>query len=116
MADVYLAHATELGHAVALKLIEHAADQDTHDTIDAERRGALLQTHLAAIDRRVVRIYETGDVEGFFYVAMEYIDGQDLAERMRGGPLAPDFATTTALAVAETLEHARTLQVEIEGK
>ncbi len=116
MADVYLAHDTELGHAVALKLIEHAADQDTHDTIDAERRGALLQTHLAAIDRRVVRIYETGDVDGFFYVAMEYIDGQDLAERMRGGPLAPDFATTTALTVAETLEHARTLQVEIEGK
>ena len=35
---------------------------------------------------------------------MEYIDGQDLAELMRRGPLAVEFATDVAIAVAETLE------------
>ena len=42
---------------------------------------------LAAIDPRVVRVYDSGDLDGFFFVAMEYIDGQDLAELMRRGPL-----------------------------
>jgi len=116
MADVYLAQDTELQCAVALKLIEHAPDADTRDAIDAERRGAGLQAHLAVVDPRVVRIYDSGDLDGFFFVAMEYIDGQDLSELMRRGPLAPEFATGVALAVAQTLENAHNLRVEIDGK
>jgi hypothetical protein len=116
MADVYLAVDTEHGHQVALKLIEHAADPDTHDSIEAERRGAQLQARLAAIDPRVVRVYNAGDADGYFFVAMEYIDGQDLAELMRRGPLATAFAADVAAAVARTLEHAHGLQVTIDGK
>ena len=52
MADVYLANDTGNGGAVALKLIEHATDADTTASIAAERRGAELQAHLAAIDVR----------------------------------------------------------------
>ena len=116
MADVYLAQDTASGALVALKLIEHSADADTRDAIEAERRGAQLQASLAAIDPRVVRVYEAGDLEGYFFVAMEYIDGQDLAEWMRRGPLAPEFAADTAIAVAQTLENAHTLEVAIGGK
>src|ERR1017187_5076440 len=116
MADVYLAQDTELHCDVALKLIEHAPDPDTRDAIDAERRGAVLQAHLATVDPRVVRIYNSGDLEGFFFVAMEYIDGQDLSDLMRRGPLTPEFATEVALAVAQTLENAHNLRVEIDGK
>jgi serine/threonine-protein kinase len=116
MADVYLAQDTAVGAAVALKLIEHADDPDTNETIEAERRGADLQARLAAVDPRVVRIYETGDIDGYFYVAMEYIDGQDLAALMRRGPLAPEFAADVAIAVAQTLENAHNLQVAINGK
>ena len=116
MADVYLAHDSENGGAVALKLIEHATDADTTDAIAAERRGAELQAHLAAIDPRVVRVYGAGDADGFFFVAMEYIDGQDLAELMRRGPLVVGFATEVAIAVAKTLENAHNLQMAIGGK
>ena len=49
---------------MALKLIEHAPDADTLDSIEAERRGAELQARLAAIDPRVVRVYEAGDADG----------------------------------------------------
>ncbi len=114
MADVYLAH--DGADTVALKLIEHATDADTIAAIEAERRGAQLQAHLAAIDPRVVRVYGSGDADGFFFVAMEYIDGQDLAELMRRGPLVLGFATEVAIAVAKTLDNAHNLQIDIEGK
>ncbi|HXK06493.1 MAG TPA: serine/threonine-protein kinase [Verrucomicrobiae bacterium] len=116
MADVYMAVDTTSGHSVALKLIEYADDADTRDSIEAERRGAELQARLAALDEHVVRVYDAGDADGYFYVAMEYIDGQDLHELMRGRPLEPSFAVDVALAVARTLESAHGLQVSIGGK
>jgi len=116
MADVYLAQDTERGGQVALKIIERAPDPDTRDAIEAERRGAELQAQLAAIDPRVVRVYDAGDLDHYFYVAMEYIDGQDLAELMRHGRLEIEFATDVALAVAETLHNAHNLRVSIDGK
>lgn len=116
MADVYLAHDVEANREVALKLVEHVADSDTRDVIEAERRGAGLQRQLAAVDAHVVGVYEFGDLDGFFFVAMEYIDGRDLAELTRSGRLEIEFATDTAIAVAETLEHAHTLETFSEGR
>jgi len=116
MADVYLAQDTEARRTVALKLIEHSGDADTCDAIEAERRGAELQARLATVEQHVVGVFEYGDVEGYFFVAMEYIDGQDLAELMRHGPLEPEFAADTAIAVAETLENAHNFQTTIGGK
>jgi hypothetical protein len=116
MADVYLAQDTEANRTVALKLIEQSADADTCDAIEAERRGAELQARLALVDKRVVGVFEYGDVENYFFVAMEYIDGQDLAELMRHGPLEHEFAADAAIAVAETLENAHNFQTTIGGK
>ncbi|HLK69945.1 MAG TPA: serine/threonine-protein kinase [Bryobacteraceae bacterium] len=116
MADVYLATDTKLGHTLALKLIEHANDQDTCDAIEAERRGSVLQAHLAAVDHHVAQIYDSGDESGFFFVAMEYVDGQDLSELMKRGPLMQEFAVEVAVSVAQTLENAHDLQVELGGK
>ena len=116
MADVYLAQDTALGYTVALKAIEHAPDVDSRDAIEAERRGAELQAHLAAQDPRVVRVFDSGDKDGYFYLAMEYIEGQDLAEFMRRGPLAPGFAAEVAMEVARTLDSAHNLQLASGGK
>ncbi len=116
MADVYLAEDKETGQTVALKLIEHSPDADTTDAIAAERRGAELQARLAEIDPRVVRVYGAGDLENYFHVAMEYIEGQDLAELLRRGQLMVEFAVDTAIAVAETLVNAHNLEASIDGK
>jgi serine/threonine protein kinase len=72
-------------------------------SIEAEMRGATLQARLADVDPRVVQVFGAGDLEGFFHVAMEYVDGQDLAELMRHGKLELEFAVDVALAVAQTL-------------
>jgi tetratricopeptide (TPR) repeat protein len=116
MADVYLAQDTESGQTVALKLIEHSTDSDTCASIEAEMRGATLQARLADVDPHVVRVFGAGDIEGFFHVAMEYVDGQDLAELMRDGKLEVEFAVDVALAVAQTLEHAHKLETSVGGK
>ena len=116
MADVYLAHDTEHAADVALKLIEHAEDADTIDFIEAERRGAVLQARLADVDPHVARIFDCSDVDGYFYIAMEYVEGRDLAEIMRERRLSPDEAVDVAVGVAATLDAAHNLDVEINGK
>ena len=89
MGDVYLAHDTQAQRDVALKVIEQSQDSDSHDTIAAERSGAHLQARLAQIDEGVVKIFETGDMDGYFFVAMEYIEGHDLSDLLRRGPAPP---------------------------
>jgi len=116
MADVYLAFDTQYSCEVALKLIEQAADQDTRDFIEAERRGAELQARLAEVDPHVAKGFDCGDLDGFFFVSMEFVDGKDLSEVLRPGPLDPDAAADIAIAVAATLDAAHNLQVPINGK
>src|SRR5580700_9568486 len=111
MADVYLAQDTEQGRTVALKVIEHGDDADSRETIEAERRGSELQRKLAEIDSRVVKIFEACDTDGYFGVAMEYVEGQDLSDLMRGGPVPTDEAVDVALAICETLQHAHSLRI-----
>jgi tetratricopeptide (TPR) repeat protein/predicted Ser/Thr protein kinase len=116
MADVYLAQDAEHERTVALKVIEHGPDADSRETIEAERRGAQLQAKLSEIDARVVRIYDVGEMDGYFTVAMEYVEGQDLADLMRHGPAPVDDAADIALAICQTLHNAHTLAVNIDGK
>ena len=116
MADVYLAQDMENERTVALKVIEEGADNDSREAIEAERRGSQLQAKLAEIDTRVVRIFDSGDMDGYFGVAMEYVEGEDLADLMRHGPASVDDAADIALAICQTLENAHKLRVTIDGK
>ncbi len=116
MADVYLVQDTEHERTIALKVIEHGTDADSCETIEAERRGAQLQAKLAEIDPRVVQIFDVGDVDGYFTVAMEYVEGNDLSDLMRHGPAPVDDAADIALAICQTLHNAHTLEVTIDGK
>ncbi len=116
MADVYLAQDPENERTVALKVIEHGPDADSKETIEAERRGSQLQAQLAEVDPRVVKIFDADDMDGYFAVAMEYVEGQDLADLMRHGPAQVDDAADIALAICQTLHNAHTLAVTIDGK
>jgi serine/threonine protein kinase len=116
MADVYLVRDEESDRTIALKIIEHGSDPDTLDSIEAERRGAALQASLAAIDSRVVQIYGAGDADDYFYVSMEYIEGEDLAEVIRRGPMPVAQAVDIGIEICAALEHAHSLKTTIDGK
>ena len=101
-----------------MKLIDAGGDRDSLDVIAAERRGATLQDQLAKREAsgRVAQIFDVGDREGYFYIAMEYIEGEDLSELVARGPLDPQRAVAIALDILDVLVKAHTFQTVIEDR
>jgi serine/threonine-protein kinase len=104
MTDVYLATDAAENRKVALKLIQPAPDRTTQLILEAERRGAAIQKELRGIDARVVEIYDFGDLEGYFFVAMQFVEGRNLAEVLRAEHnVEPQRAAAVALEICEQL-------------
>jgi serine/threonine protein kinase len=116
MADVYLARDTESGRVVALKLLEIGTDPEGLDTLAAERHGAILQARLCGLDPHVATVYEYGESERFFFIAMEHVEGDDLSTLLRHGPLAPERAIDIAIEVCNLLVTAHGLELTVEGE
>src|SRR5881396_1644794 len=84
MGEVYLAEDTRLHRKVALKILpaELASNQDRMRRFDQEATAAAALNH-----PNIAHIYEIGESEGVNFIAMEFIDGQTLRERMRSAPM-----------------------------
>jgi predicted Ser/Thr protein kinase len=93
MAEVYQADDLELGQTVALKFLpRHLSDDDALDRLRGEVRMARQVSH-----PNVCRVYDLGEVEGRYFVSMEYVDGEDLASLLRRiGRLAREKALDIA--------------------
>jgi len=91
MAEVYEARDPATGGRVALKV-----PHDGEEIWEAERTGAALQVELSRRDPRVPRVFEIGEGDERF-VAMEYVEGEDLSRRLQSGPL--DWREATAIAI-----------------
>src|SRR5829696_4097869 len=105
MAEVYLAHDEVLDRDVALKVLteKHAENEEFVERFRREARSAAFLNH-----PNIVSVYDQGCSEdGTYYIAMEYIPGGTLKDRILGeGPLDPDTATELSLQVAQALGHA----------
>src|ERR687893_1180601 len=105
MAEVYLAHDEVLDRDVALKVLteKHAENEEFVERFRREARSAAFLNH-----SNIVAVYDQGCSEdGTYYIAMEYIPGGTLKDRILGeGPLDPDTATELSLQVAQALGHA----------
>ena len=118
MGRVFLAYDPVLNRQVGLKLIDAGSDRDSIDAVAAERRGAVLQDQLAKREPsgRVAQIFDVGERDGYFYIAMEYIEGEDLSELVANGPIDPQRAVDIALDVLDVLVKAHTFQTVIEDR
>jgi tetratricopeptide (TPR) repeat protein len=104
MTDVYLAMDTAENRKVALKLIPHGGDRATRLVIEAERRGAAIQQELHTSDPRMVEIYQYGDLDGYFFVAMQFVEGRTVADLLAADrALDPCRAGVIALEICEQL-------------
>ena len=111
MTDVYLAIDTVEHRKAALKLIPSQGDAQSRLVLEAERRGAAIQRELRGLDPRVVEVYETGDMDGYFFVAMQYVEGRDLAEVLNAEHTIDSIrAAAIALEICEQLTKFHTWQ------
>jgi eukaryotic-like serine/threonine-protein kinase len=115
MADVYLARNLGTGSDVALKVVEQKADRDSEEICEAERRGAILQQQFSEVDSHVPRVHATGSLDGYFFIEMEYVDGEDLAERIARSPLPADEAAGLASELCEFLDKAHAFEATVDG-
>jgi len=108
MSVVYLAEDLRLKRRVALKLLAASLAED-----ESFRDRFLRESELAAsIDHpNIIPIYEAGTTEDLLFIAMRYVEGHDLKERLQRGRLDPADAIGILAQVASALDaaHARGL-------
>lgn len=117
MTDVYLAFDTKANRQAVLKIVEESPDPLTQLILEAERRGADLQSQLHDADARVIEVYEYGNLDGFFFVSMQYIEGRTVAEILKQeGRLEPERAARLAIEVLSQLDRLHSFQATIDGQ
>ena len=107
MGEVYRATDTKLGRDVALKLLPAAFASDSERLARFEREAKLL----ASLNHPgIAHLYgfESAVLEGapVHFLAMELVEGEDLSERVKRGPLGAGEALAIARQIAEALEEA----------
>jgi beta-lactam-binding protein with PASTA domain/predicted Ser/Thr protein kinase len=97
MADVYCAEDQQLGRRVALKLLypRFAEDEEFVERFRREASSAAGLQH-----PNIVGIFDRGEWDGTYYIAMEFLEGRTLKQLVREqGALAPDRAVDIATQV-----------------
>jgi tRNA A-37 threonylcarbamoyl transferase component Bud32 len=107
MAEVFKARHIRLDRPAAIKILSpHLAPE-----ADFRERFAREARALAALKHpNIIQIFDYGDEEGLYYIAMEYIAGRDLGYRLSLGkrlPTAHTWRIAVELAAALDFAHAR---------
>jgi eukaryotic-like serine/threonine-protein kinase len=104
MADVYLAEDTQLGRRVALKLLYRRFAEDA-EFVERFRREASSAAGLQ--HPNVVQVFDRGEWDGTYYIAMEYLEGRNLKQVVRDhGPLEPALAVDIVLQILKAARFA----------
>ena len=84
MSVVYVAEQVRLARKVALKVLTTELAWD-----EQFRERFVRESHIAAtIDHpNIIPIYDAGEADGLLYIAMRFVQGPDLREVLRRGPL-----------------------------
>jgi serine/threonine protein kinase/predicted Zn-dependent protease len=103
MGIVYKAKDTKLKRTVALKFLppELTRDKEARDRFIQEAQAA------SALDHpNICTVFEVDEAEDQTFIAMSYIEGQSLKDKLKKGPLAIDEAKDIAIQVADGLQEA----------
>ncbi|HSQ75368.1 MAG TPA: protein kinase, partial [Bacteroidota bacterium] len=103
MGVVYKAEDTRLNRTVALKFLPHGLE--SHEP-ERERFLQEAQAASALNHPNVCTIYDIAEAEGQQFIAMEYVDGMTLREKIAGGKLDIGTAVGHAIQIGEALEEA----------
>ena len=103
MGVVYRARQISLDRTVAVKMIlsgQLASEEDVRRfRTEAESAARLQHPH-------IVTIHEVGELKGQHYFSMDFIEGENLSDRVADGPLAPEAAAELVSKVATAIDYA----------
>jgi serine/threonine protein kinase len=103
MGVVYKAEDLKLKRSVALKFLP----PHLMDSLELKERFLVEAQAAAALNHpNICVIHEVGEDEGRPYIAMEYVEGETLRDRVRKGPLKPEEAVDIVSQVAAGLGEA----------
>lgn len=103
MGDVYLAEDTRLDRKVAIKVLQESSISD-----DTARQRLIREARAAAkLDHpNICAIHEVGEDRGSYFIVMQYVEGQTLADRLKNGPIGIDLAVDISIQIADALAEA----------
>jgi serine/threonine protein kinase/tetratricopeptide (TPR) repeat protein len=102
MGEVHLAYDTKLHRRVALKVVGGSDGSETaHARLLREARSAAALNHAS-----ICTIHEVGEAKGVGFIAMEYVDGRPLSDRLGDGPLPCEDAIRYTIDAADALAYA----------
>lgn len=111
MGLVFAAEDESLGRRIAVKMIA-AVDESSRERFRREARAAAAVNH-----PNVCQVYEIGEDAGQMFIAMELLEGESLAQRLKRGPMSVEEAGTLAegiLAALQALHDAGTLHRDLK--
>ena len=103
MGVVYKAEDTKLKRTVALKFLapELTRDEEAKTRFIYEAQAAAALNH-----QNICTVYEVGEHDGQSFIVMEFVEGQSLEDRIKGGPLPVNDAISFAIQTGEGLGEA----------
>ena len=101
MGEVYKAKDTRLDRTVAIKVLpSHVSDNpQLRERFEREARAVSRLNH-----PHICTLHDVGQEDGVDFLVMEYLEGEDLAKRLKKGPLPLDQALHHAIEIADALD------------
>ncbi|MEA5360112.1 serine/threonine-protein kinase [Amycolatopsis sp., V23-08] len=105
-ARVYRAYDLRLDRQVAVKIYDRGAV-----ALDQRRRLREMSIQGSIAHPGVVALHDSGIEHGRTFLVMQLVEGENLAERLLGGPMTADEVTALATGLTEALAHVHALRV-----
>ncbi|RKZ13161.1 hypothetical protein DRQ53_09385 [bacterium] len=103
MGEVFRARDTQLGREVAIKILPREMSGDPERAARFQREARML----AALQHtNIASVYGFEEVDGVRFLAMELVDGIDLAQKLEGGRLPEEDAREIIRKIAAGLDEA----------